>query len=100
MFDRHAAGGTRLLDDDSRMLAPADHQLRGEDRAHQMRFVRRIHRMRTLGLALGFVCVASVLKLHQSSIGWWIALAVNGFVWPHVAWRLATHSAHPVGVAG
>lgn len=60
-----------------------------------MRFVRRIHRMRTLGLALGFVCVASVLKLHQSSIGWWIALAVNGFVWPHVAWRLATHSAHP-----
>lgn len=77
------------------MLTPADHQVGGEDRARQMRFVRRIHRMRTLGLALGFVCVASVFTLHQSSIGWWIALAVNGFVWPHVAWRLATHSAHP-----
>ncbi len=60
-----------------------------------MRFVRRIHRMRTLGLALGFICVASVLYAHQSSSGWWIALAVNAFVWPHAAWRLATHSAHP-----
>lgn len=60
-----------------------------------MRFVRRIHRMRTLGLALGFVCVASVLQLHRSPIGWWIVLAVNAFAWPQVARWLAGRSTSP-----
>lgn len=86
---------TLLNDDLAELSASANPPVQGEDRVRQMRFVRRIHRMRTLGLALGFVCVASVLQLHQSSIGWWIALAVNGFVWPHVAWLLAARSAHP-----
>lgn len=76
-------------------LAPDKPAAHGEERTRQMRFVRRIHRMRTLGLALGFICVATVLQMHQSSLGWWIALAVNAFVWPHLAWRLATHSAQP-----
>jgi diguanylate cyclase len=51
--------------------------------------------MRTLGLALGFVCVASVLQWHQASPGWWVALALNALVWPQLAWRLAIRSEHP-----
>ena len=96
MIEWGANDSAGSLDDDlPEILAPGDPSVHRADRSRQLRFVRRMHRMRTLGLALGFVCIASVLRLHQSSIGWWIALAVNGFVWPHVAWRLATHSAHP-----
>jgi len=85
-----------LLDDDlAEISASGDHPVQGDGVVRQMRFVRRIHWMRTLGLALGFVCVASVLQLHKSSIGWWIALAANAFAWPHVAWLLAARSAHP-----
>ena len=82
-------------DDLREIPAPDNPPLHGRERTRQMRFVRRIHRMRTLGLALGFVCVASVLLLHRSSIGWWIALAVNAFAWPHVARWLAGRSGRP-----
>jgi diguanylate cyclase len=51
--------------------------------------------MRTLGLGLGFLCVASVLRLHDESFGWWILLFANGFAWPHAARLLATRSADP-----
>ena len=54
--------------------------------------VRRIHRLRTLGLALGFLCVASVLELHHAPPIAWLLLAVNGFAWPHVALLLALQS--------
>ena len=60
-----------------------------------LRFVRRIHRLRTLGLGLGALCVASVLRLHDAAPGWWVLLALNGFVWPHAAMLLATRSASP-----
>jgi diguanylate cyclase len=65
------------------------------NRVRDLRFVRRIHRLRTLGLALGFVCVASVLRLHDASVGWWIVLFANAFAWPHAAWMLALRSARP-----
>ncbi|MGE5090043.1 MAG: diguanylate cyclase [Candidatus Levyibacteriota bacterium] len=54
-----------------------------------------VHRMRTLGLAVGFICVASVLRLHRQSPGWWLLLVADGFVWPHAAWLLARRSATP-----
>ena len=96
MAERCADQSASLLDDDlAEISASGNPRVQGEDRARQMRFVRRIHWMRTLGLALGFVCVASVLQLHQSSIAWWIALAANAFAWPHAAWLLAARSAHP-----
>ncbi|HUH92099.1 MAG TPA: diguanylate cyclase [Casimicrobiaceae bacterium] len=60
------------------------------------RFVRRVHRLRTLGLGLGFLCVASVLRLHDAPAWMWAAAALNAFVWPHVAWWLAHSSADPV----
>jgi diguanylate cyclase len=65
------------------------------NRVRDLKFVRRIHRLRTLGLALGFLCVASVLRLHDASLGWWIVLLANAFAWPHVAWILALRSANP-----
>lgn len=64
-------------------------------RMRDLKFVRRIHRLRTLGLGAGFLCVASVLRLHQVSLAWWGLLLVDGFVWPHLAWYLAMRSAKP-----
>lgn len=63
--------------------------------SRDLRFVRRIHWMRTLGLGLGFLCVASVLRLHDEYLGWWILLCANGFAWPHAAWLLAMRSKDP-----
>ena len=66
-----------------------------EGRLRESAFVNTVHRMRMLGLGAGFVCVASVLRLHSTSIGWWILLCVDAFIWPHAAWLLARRSAHP-----
>jgi len=60
--------------------------------------VKRIHRLRTLGLALGAICVASVLRLHDAAPGWWVLLALNGFIWPLVAMLIATRSTRPRAV--
>ena len=57
--------------------------------------MQRIHRLRTLGLGLGFLCVAAVLRQHGQSWTWWALLFANGFVWPHVARLLSMRSAHP-----
>ena len=64
-------------------------------RERDVALVRRIHRLRTLGLALGFLGGASVLDLHHASIAWWLLLVANGFVWPHVALLLALRSDEP-----
>jgi diguanylate cyclase len=61
-------------------------------RARNESLVRRIHRLRTLGLALGFLCVASVLELHDAPPIAWLLLAVNAFAWPHFALLLALRS--------
>jgi diguanylate cyclase len=64
-------------------------------REHGLRFARRMHAPRTLGLALGFLCVAAVL-LEQAAPMWLLALlVVNGFVWPHVAYLIASRSRDP-----
>ena len=64
-------------------------------RVRELRFVKRIHRLRSLGLALGAICVAAVLHLHAAAPGWWLLLGLNGFIWPHVAMLIATRSARP-----
>ncbi|HXR56403.1 MAG TPA: diguanylate cyclase [Casimicrobiaceae bacterium] len=66
----------------------------GRDRG--LRFVRRVHRLRTLGLGLGFLCVASVLWVHGAPWYLWTLLVANGLAWPHLARWLAIRSAHPV----
>jgi diguanylate cyclase len=60
-----------------------------------LRFVRRIHRLRTLGLGLGALCVAAVLQLHDAAIVWYVLLGINAFVWPHIALLIALRSAQP-----
>ncbi|WP_353192409.1 diguanylate cyclase [Pandoraea pnomenusa] len=55
------------------------------------RFVRRIYRLRTIGLGIGFFCVAGVFyrQMPPTSIWLWALLIFHGFVWPHVACVLA-----------
>lgn len=67
----------------------------GLERARGLRFLRRAHRLRTLGLGLGALCVGAVLRLHDTAPLWWGLLVANGFVWPHVALWLARSSAWP-----
>src|SRR5664279_2957456 len=43
-------------------------------RVRELRFVKRIHRLRTLGLGLGALCVASVLRLGDAAAPWWVLL--------------------------
>lgn len=65
------------------------------DRARGYRFVRRIYGLRTVGLGLGAVCVASVLREHDASLGWWVLLVVNGLAWPQAAMLIAMRSDDP-----
>lgn len=60
-----------------------------------MRFVSRIYQMRTLGLGFGFLAVAGVL--YEDGARWWVwaLLFANGFVWPPVAYLLASRSRDP-----
>ncbi|TWI04560.1 diguanylate cyclase [Luteimonas cucumeris] len=69
-------------------IAP-DARMRG------LRFIARIHRMRTLGWGLGVLSIASVLYQQQAPLLAWIALLVNGYVWPHMAWLAARRSRDP-----
>jgi diguanylate cyclase len=73
------------------VVAPA----RIVDREREQRFVARMHRMRTLGLGLGFFSVASVLYIRGAPWFVWALLFAHGFAWPHVAWLAASRSAHP-----
>jgi diguanylate cyclase len=67
-------------------------------RARDLRFVKRIHLLRTLGLGLGFLCVASVFRLHHEPLALWAALVAHGFAWPHIARLLAIRSDDPARV--
>lgn len=66
--------------------------------ARDLRFVDRMHLMRTLGLGLGVVPIASVL--HGNGAAWWTwaLLLLNGYAWPHLAWWLARRGRDPRGV--
>src|SRR3546814_17983285 len=52
-------------------------------------FIGRMHRMRTLGLGVGMLPIASVLYANDASAWAWGLLLFNGLAWPHVAWWLA-----------
>ena len=90
--------GVGSLGQDRRAVSDRDQRLPPDvaaQRARDLRFVRRVHRLRTLGLGLGFLCVASVFRLHQEALGWWLLLCADAFAWPHVARLLAVRSTHP-----
>ncbi len=60
-----------------------------------LRLVRRIYHLRTLGMALGFLCVASVFRENGAHPVKWTLLVLDAFVWPHAAYLLARRSANP-----
>jgi diguanylate cyclase (GGDEF)-like protein len=62
-----------------------------------LRFVRRMFIMRQLGTFLCFVPIMSVLMAMNSPQGFYVLLAVNAFIWPAVAYRLARTAADPIG---
>jgi diguanylate cyclase len=66
-----------------------------EPETTQTRFVERIFRLRALGLGLGFLAVAGVLYENGAQLWIWALLAVDAFLWPHLARRLALESADP-----
>lgn len=63
-----------------------------------LRLSRQVYRLRVLGLVVGGVAVATVLRdQHAPALAWGV-LAVHVLAWPHVAWLLARRSpnAHAV----
>jgi diguanylate cyclase len=63
--------------------------------SRDLRFIGRMYRMRTLGLALAALPIASVLYENGASAWTWAALAFNVFAWSHIAYRLARRSRDP-----
>lgn len=59
------------------------------------RFVKRIYTLRVIGLSIGFFCVAAGFLQHP--VGWplWALLIFHGYIWPHVACRVALKSLIP-----
>lgn len=66
-------------------MKTSTHPMAGKGR----RFVERIWRLRMVGLALGFFCVASVFAQQGRGAVLWSLLVFHGFIWPHVARRAA-----------
>lgn len=58
-------------------------------------FAKRIYLPRSIGLGIGFFCVAAGLWPLYSTTWLWALLVFNGFVWPHLAYQLARRSATP-----
>jgi len=70
-------------------------ELSGRTRDDGLRFARRMHRLRMLGLALGAVCVGGALWDQGAHAPAWAALLVNALAWPHIAYPLARRSGNP-----
>ncbi|MBX3622755.1 MAG: diguanylate cyclase [Rhizobacter sp.] len=60
------------------------------------RLPQRMRMPRTLGLALGGLCVAGGLAQHGAPAWVWALLLVNALVWPQLAHALSSRSATPV----
>ena len=58
-------------------------------------FAKRIYLPRSIGLGIGFFCVAAGLWPLYSTPWLWALLVFNGFLWPHLAYQLARRSATP-----
>ncbi|MDD0844307.1 diguanylate cyclase [Pseudomonas sp. Gutcm_11s] len=58
-------------------------------------FAKRIYLPRSIGLGIGFFCVAAALAPLQPAPWVWVLLVFNGFLWPHLAYQLARLSSVP-----
>ena len=63
----------------------------------ELRLPRQVYRLRTFGLALGFLCIGAVFYERGASPLAWGLLTAHGLVWPHVAWYRARANADPHG---
>ncbi|MDY7534226.1 diguanylate cyclase [Pseudomonas sp. Bout1] len=52
----------------------------------------RLYKSRTLGLTLGFLCVAVAIYPLDKPIWVWVLMVANAFIWPHVAYQWSRHS--------
>lgn len=66
-----------------------------ESETSRVRLVERIFRLRVLGLGLGFFAVGGALLDHGAPAWAWMLLAIDGFLWPHLARQFALHDADP-----
>ncbi|WP_213941149.1 diguanylate cyclase [Pseudomonas sp. dw_612] len=64
-------------------------------RGKGLSFARRIYMPRAVGLGIGCICVtAALFPLNRP--GWiWVLMLLNGFVWPHIAYLIASRSPFP-----
>ncbi|MFL9923300.1 diguanylate cyclase [Herbaspirillum lusitanum] len=60
-----------------------------------VRFVKRIYRLRVIGLGIGFFCVAAGFLQALVAPPLWVLLVFHGFIWPHLARYWALNSAIP-----
>lgn len=58
-------------------------------------FVRPSYEPRLLTLGLSFVAIASVLASLQAPWWVWLAPALHGLIWPHLAWHLTRNAIDP-----
>ena len=65
------------------------------DRDRELRLSRQVYRLRTLGLAVGSISVATVFYEHHASALTWGTLIAHVVLWPHVAWLAAKNSVNP-----
>ncbi|WP_347905433.1 diguanylate cyclase [Pseudomonas purpurea] len=56
---------------------------------------RRLYTSRTLGLALGLVCVAAAIRPLHPPVWVLVLMLFNGLLWPHVAYQWARRSPTP-----
>jgi diguanylate cyclase len=59
------------------------------------RFARRMYLPRTLGLAVGSICVGGGLWEIGAPLWVWLVLAAHSFLWSHIAYRIARRSDDP-----
>ncbi len=67
-------------------------------RGDAKKLVGRIYRLRMVGLGLGAIAVGAVLHQNDAAPWVWLLLLFNGYLWPHLAWWMASRSASPVRV--
>ncbi|MBP5104540.1 diguanylate cyclase [Pseudomonas protegens] len=60
-----------------------------DTRGKGLSLARRLYRSRTLGLALGFFCVAAGMAPLQPAPWVWGFMLFNAFAWPHLAYQWA-----------
>src|SRR6267142_4063593 len=70
-------------------------ELSGRPADDGLRFAQSMHLLRTLGTALGAICIGGALWDQVAHLLAWAVLLANALAWPHVAYLLARRSGNP-----